>query len=186
MPRIQETPFPGIAASMIELEEGESWDDIVTVQYRRDEAQMLAVSVQQQIEAARDAMKQLRHTSHESNPDLLERVAATVTLIKFNESFRLLCQAQGALGAVAAPLDVREQIEIALNEARAKSEALKADEQKDMRDIASLVTEMEAVHNAHARHAGMETASGADSDAGPSSDSGRSNLAGGATGGGAN
>jgi len=186
VPRIEKTPFDGIAAAVIDLAEGEKWDDVITVSYRRDEAQMLAVSCQQSLDAARDAIKGLRHAAAESNPDLLERVAATVTLIKFHQSARLLAQAQGALGAVIAPQPEREDIAIALADSRAKMAAAIKDEQEDMSAIADLVDELETVHNATHRKSGVEGSPSAKADDAGAGGPGNAHRGTGSAGGGAN
>lgn len=116
-----ETEIGTIGVAAIDLLEGQQWNDERQVTFRRDEATMLAVVIARYVDDARDVIAKAKHASSESNPDLMERIAATVTGIKLMDSVRTILRASGAIGSEFAP--DAERIEIADALAKARAEA---------------------------------------------------------------
>lgn len=116
---MDETVISGLGVHVVELEEGQAWTDLVTVTFQRDEANMLAVLIRQYVDDAKSTIQRARHAGASSNPDLLERLAATVAAVKLNESLRMVLRASGAIGEVIAPEPERTEIAAALAGARA-------------------------------------------------------------------
>lgn len=114
-----ETEIGTIGVAAIDLLEGQQWSDMAEVTFRRDEATMLAVVIARYVDDSREVIAKAKHASAESNPDLLERIAATVTGIKLMESLRTILRASGAIGSTFAPEAEREEIREALAQARA-------------------------------------------------------------------
>lgn len=136
---MEETVISGLGVHVVELEEGQAWDDQVVVTFQRDEANMIAVVIGQYVGDAKQAIDKAKHAAQSSNPDLLERIAATVAGIKLMESMRLVLRGSGAIGSVIAPEPERTEIAAALAEARAND----AERQKSKEPVE------EALHDAY-------------------------------------
>jgi hypothetical protein len=113
----------GIAARIVELEDGEAWTDIVTVRFRRDEAMMLSVILSNHLDDTKDVIAQANAAMENDDNDILTRLAAGLAAEKLHESWGLAGCAHAAIGAKIAPVEQRKDLANALAEAREQRDA---------------------------------------------------------------
>jgi hypothetical protein len=116
----------GIAATLVDLEDGESWADIVSVRFRRDEAMMLSVILSNHLDDTKDVIAQAKAAMENDENDLLTRLAAGLAAEKLHESWGLAGCAHAALGVKVAPKEQRAELANALMEAREVRDAAAA------------------------------------------------------------
>jgi len=113
----------GIAARIVELNDGEAWQDIITVRFRRDEVMMLSVILSNHLDDTKDVIAQANAAALDDDKDLLTRLAAALAADKLQESWGLAGCAHAAIGVKVAPADQRKALYTALVEAREKRDA---------------------------------------------------------------
>lgn len=119
-----------IAAGVVDLEDGQRWNDECVVTFRRDEANMLAIVMANYLDDAKEAIRAAERKSVRTDVDALERIGAMLASYKLAESWRLAARAHAAVGSAIAPTKERQEIADALAEVRAQADAEDAEKEQ--------------------------------------------------------